>query len=87
MTIFELMMEDPIIRKQVLIQFGFGEINPKRAENWYKKFYPPMYHQLKRKAKAQKVVQFSVEGMAKEERDRLLDLEQAYSDLVKKGDY
>ncbi len=84
MTIYELAMQDPVIHKKILIEFGFGSINPTKAEQWLKKHHIYYYYELKRKTVAQKVVPLEVEVMTEERRNQILDKEATYSEFYRK---
>ena len=76
MTIYDLMMQDEKIKKSVLIEFGFGEISPKKVEAWFKKLNPDTYAQFKQQCKNSNVLGFnpkSVEATTRAERDAILD--------------
>ena len=47
MRMYDLIMMMPILKKEVLIQFGFGEVNPKDVEQWIYQKYPNDYKELK----------------------------------------
>ncbi|RBW69464.1 hypothetical protein [Bacillus taeanensis] len=76
MTVFNEMIKDEAIKKQVLIEFGFGNVQVKQVEKWLKDTYPSKYAELKKKVKNGNVVGFnpkSVEVTTREERDAILD--------------
>ncbi|MGD6831405.1 hypothetical protein ACQCT5_04545 [Sutcliffiella halmapala] len=76
MTVYDLIMQNDNYRKQVLIQFGFGEVQPKKVETWFKKLNPVVFNQFKKDLKNGNVVGFNpktTEATTREERDALLD--------------
>lgn len=76
MTVYDLIMQNENYRKQVLIQFGFGEVQPKKVESWFKKLNPLVFNQFKKDLKNGNVVGFNpktTEATTREERDALLD--------------
>jgi hypothetical protein len=85
MSIYELAMQDPVVQKKVLIEFGFGSVNPIKVERWLKKNHPYYYYELKRKAVSQKVVPLEVESMDKDRRNKILDAEATYSEFYRKS--
>ncbi|MGE7928219.1 hypothetical protein [Lysinibacillus xylanilyticus] len=40
----DLIMIMPTWKKEVLMQFGFGEVNPKEVEQWICRKYPNDYN-------------------------------------------
>lgn len=87
MTIYEQMMADPQTNRWVLVTFGFGKHQPARIEKAFKAYYPPKYHEFRRKANALKVVPMTTEGMSKDRRNRILDKEAAVISLINKGEW
>ncbi|MEC1697736.1 hypothetical protein [Schinkia azotoformans] len=76
MTIYDLMMQDEKIKKSVLIEFGFSELQPRKVEEWFKKENPDTYAQFKQQCKNDNVIGFnpkSVEASTRAERDAILD--------------
>ncbi|KDE21603.1 hypothetical protein EF83_23005 [Bacillus subtilis] len=79
LTIYEQIMKDPSFRKVALIKFGFGRVSPVKVEKWFKGYYPPKYHEFKQLAKWSNVTELHREAMTKEQRNKILDLEEIYS--------
>ncbi|USK69196.1 hypothetical protein [Peribacillus asahii] len=73
MTIVEQAMQNEELRKAILIEFGFGEVKPKKVEKWLKEQYPVQFAELKRNTKKSNVLQFSTELTTAEERTAFLD--------------
>lgn len=40
MRIYDAIMLHPTYKKEVLIEFGFGEVSPLEVERWFKNEYP-----------------------------------------------
>lgn len=83
MSIYEIAMQDPQFRKLILIQFGMGDHNVVKIERWLKKNFTYKFNEWRKQRISQKVVPMVVEGMSQEQRNRLLDLEEAYIKLQK----
>lgn len=83
MSVFNQAMSDPVIKKLILIEFGFGEVSPVKVEKWIKKHYPHKYAEYKRDLRTQKVLPFKQEMMSKTQRSALLDKEEIYRDFYK----
>ena len=73
MNMYELIMNDQKLRKQVLIEFGFGTVNPIKVEKWVKKHYPSSFNQLRKNAVQEKIVQLEREATTAEYRTKLID--------------
>lgn len=75
-TVYDAIMLDPDLKKEVLIKFGFGQVEPKRVEEWFKKKRPETYHALRKALHTDKVVGFNpreTEATSKEYRNQVLD--------------
>lgn len=83
LTIYEQIMKDPSFRKAALVKFGFGQVAPVKVEKWFKGYYPPKYHEFKQLAKRSNVTELHREAMTKEQRNKILDLEEIYSNELK----
>ncbi|MES9779260.1 hypothetical protein [Bacillus velezensis] len=79
LTIYEQIMKDPSFRKAALVKFGFGQVSPVKVEKWFKGYYPPKYHEFKQLAKRSNVTELHREAMTKEQRNKILDLEEIYN--------
>lgn len=80
MRMYDLFIMMPTWKKEVIIQFGFCEVNPKEVEQWIYQKYPNDYKELKqglaqynRTFGKSNVVPLIRETMTKEERSTLLD--------------
>ncbi|WP_197224401.1 hypothetical protein [Lysinibacillus sphaericus] len=47
MRMYDLFIMMPTWKKEVIIQFGFCEVNPKEVEQWIYQKYPNDYKELK----------------------------------------
>lgn len=81
MRMYDLIMMMPTWKKEVSIQFGFGEVNPKEVEQWIYQKYPDEYKGLKqglahynRTFGKSNVVPLKREPMTQEERSTMLDV-------------
>jgi len=75
-TIYDVIMLDPELKKEVLIQFGFGQVEPRKVEEWFKKERPQTFHTLKKALRNDKVLGFNPkesEASSKEYRNQVLD--------------
>ena len=79
LTIYEQIMKDPSFRKAALVKFGFGQVSPVKVEKWFKGYSPSKYHEFKQLAKRSNVTELHKEAMTKEQRSKILDLEEIYS--------
>lgn len=66
-------MDDQSLRKKVLIEFGFGTVNPIKVEKWVKKHYPATFNQLRKNAVQEKVIHMEREAMTAQQRTKLID--------------
>ncbi|MFJ8264763.1 hypothetical protein [Peribacillus asahii] len=73
MTIVEQAMKNAELRRAILVEFGFGEVKPKKVEKWLKEHYPVQFAKLKSNTKKSNVLQFSTELTTAEERTAFLD--------------
>ena len=83
LTIYEQIMKDPSFRKAALVKFGFGQVSPVKVEKWFKGDLPAKYQEVKQLAKRSNVAELHREAMTKEQRDKILDLEEIYSNELK----
>ncbi|WEZ09559.1 hypothetical protein P5663_06860 [Priestia flexa] len=73
MNLYELIMSDEVLRKKVLIEFGFGKVSPAKVEKWVRQHYPMTFNNLLKQAARRKVLQFEAETMTADERTKILD--------------
>lgn len=81
MRMYDAIMMHPTYRREVLVQFGFGEVKPIKVERWFKEKYPVVSKQYKDNLKvvnellgeSDNLIQFKTEAMTREERKTLLD--------------
>ncbi|WP_238156970.1 hypothetical protein [Bacillus amyloliquefaciens] len=73
-------MSHPESKKAVLIKFGFGELSPIKVEKWFKSYNPPKYYEFRKEANNNKVTELHTQAMTKEQRTRLLNLEEVFND-------
>lgn len=73
MTIVQQAMQDQFLRKQILVEWGFGQINEKRVEKWLKQHFPFEYANLKRNTEQSKVIPFATDLTTAEERTDFLN--------------
>lgn len=73
MNLYELIMSDEVLRKKVLIEFGFGKVSPAKVEKWVRQNYPMTFNNLLKQAAKRKVLQFETETMTADERTKILD--------------
>lgn len=73
-------MNHPESKKAVLIKFGFGQLSPIKVEKWFKSYNPPKYYEFRKAANNNKVTDLHTQAMTKEQRTRLLNLEEIIND-------
>lgn len=82
MRIYEAIMLHPTYKKEVLIEFGFGEVSPLRVERWFRIEYPMTYKRIKSNLKyfnevvgeATNMIPIKTEATTREERSAILDI-------------
>lgn len=72
MSIFEIAMSHDVLKRKILIEFGFGEVSPKEVEKWIRHTYPLIYKELKRQ-KSGNLIELKAETMTREQRSEILD--------------
>lgn len=71
---YNILMNDKDVKRAVLIEFGFGEVNPKEVEKWVRVNFPMEYKALKAyKNHESNVIYLERENMTVDERSKLLD--------------
>ncbi|MEC2354098.1 hypothetical protein [Bacillus velezensis] len=80
LTIYEQIMNHPESKKVALIKFGFGQLSPIKVEKWFKSYNPPKYYAFRKAANNNKVTDLHTQAMTKEQRTRLLNLEEVFND-------
>ncbi|MDM5216885.1 hypothetical protein [Bacillus velezensis] len=80
MTVYEKIMNHPESKKAALIKFGFGQLSPIKVEKWFKSYNPPKYYEFRKAANNNKVTDLYTQAMTKEQRTRLLKLEEVFND-------
>ncbi|MGP7815533.1 hypothetical protein ACTXGU_00065 [Niallia sp. 01092] len=83
MSIYDLAMQDPQFRRIILVEFGFGDHPVIKVEKWLKKNYPYKVAEWKKQVAKGNVTQLHREGMAREERDRLLDKAMSLNEIFR----
>lgn len=73
MSIAELAMQNPDLRRAILVEFGFGHVSPKKVEKWLREKYTVQYAELKRNSKKSNVIQFETELTTSEHRTKILN--------------
>jgi hypothetical protein len=74
--LFTQLMKDEDIKKAVLVEFGFGNVNKLKVNKWVKEQFPVQYAEIKKNIPSKKVVEFAsneTEMTTREERDVFLD--------------
>ncbi|MCY8940561.1 hypothetical protein [Bacillus atrophaeus] len=84
MTVYEKIMSHPESKKEVLIKFGFWQLSPIKVEKWFKSYNPPKYYEFRKAANNYKVTDLHTQAMTKEQRTRLLNLEEVFKDRYSK---
>ncbi len=73
LTIVQQAMKDEFLRKQILVEWGFGRVNEKRVEKWLKKEFPFEYAELKRNTEQSNVIPIATDLTTAEERTDFLN--------------
>jgi hypothetical protein len=74
--VFTELMNDPQIKRAVLVQFGFGDVNKSKVNKWVKEQFPIQFADIKKNIPSSKVVKFEsneTETTTRQERDAFLE--------------
>ena len=90
MRMYDVIMMHPTYKKEVLTEFGFGEVSPLEVERWFRETYPMVYKQVKvnlayfNKAVGGRtnLIPFKVEATTQQERSAILDSVMTYVDDI-----
>jgi hypothetical protein len=73
--LFTELMNEPDIKRAVLVQFGFGQVNKSKVNKWVKDQFPVKFAEIKKSIPSTTVVKFEpneTETTTREERDAFL---------------
>jgi len=90
MKMYDVIMMHPAYKKEMLIEFGFGEFSPLEVERWFRQTYPMTNKQYKENLKYVNelinegtiVVPFKLEAMTQQERSVMVDYAMDNVDVI-----